>query len=137
MYVTVLIQNLGLQPVSIPLSFFHWRVPLQWGEPFNRQGWLVTPWDYSQEDPLVPQKHYPVEIRPRSSETFFLADMDMFRQQFGEVFATANSFQRFRFRFLKARLLTDDGKLFDVRLSPQLRHELRLLLDAAKPVPAA
>lgn len=129
-YVTVDIQNTGLHPVSIPFSFFYWRVPLQWEEPFSRRGWLVTPWDYSQEDPLVPQKHYPVEISPRSSESFFLADIETFRQNFIETFATANRVQRFRFRFLQARVMTADNKVFSVKIGASIRREIRSLLDS-------
>jgi hypothetical protein len=104
---------------------------LEWEKPFTRRGWSLIPWDYSQEDPLVPQKHYPVVINPRSSETFFLSDMQTFRDQMLEIFAGANTLQRFRFRYIRGRFLSDDGRLFDVKLSGPLRELLRELLDEA------
>jgi hypothetical protein len=130
-YVTVSIQNAGLYPLSIPLSFFCWYVPFEWEKPLSRRGWSVIPWDYSQEDPLVPQKRYPVEIKPRGSEMFFLADAATFHQQFEEIFAATNRFQRVRFRFLKARIVTDDGKLFNVKFGRVLQRRFRELLSKA------
>ena len=64
-YITVEITNVGLMPVTIPLSFFHWKMP------FKRGYWMINPWDYSQHDPWVPQRIYPFEIKPRGSATFF------------------------------------------------------------------
>jgi hypothetical protein len=130
-YVTAYVRNVGIMPVMIPLAFFHWRVP------FGRGGWTVTPWDYSQGDEWVPQKRYPIEIKPRNSETFFLAEISVFRSTMREVFKGANLFERYRFRFLRARVVTDDNKIFDVKLCRTLRKELRELrhkaFDAGRP----
>jgi hypothetical protein len=65
-YLTAEITNMGIMPIQIPLSFFHWKVP------FKRGAWLVNPLDYTQTDEWIPQKKYPVEIRPRGSVTFYL-----------------------------------------------------------------
>ena len=64
-YVTVTITNVGLMPVMIPFSFFHWKIP------FKSSSWMINQWDYSKHDPWVPQRTYPAEIRPRGSATFF------------------------------------------------------------------
>lgn len=117
-YVTVDITNNGILPVMIPLNFFHWRVP------FKRGVWLVMPMDYSQGDPWVPQKQYPVEIAPRSSQTFYLSGIDTFRTECRNKFIGDNFIDRCRFRFLRARVRTDDGKLFNVRIDSSLRKEI-------------
>jgi hypothetical protein len=121
-HVTVFVRNVGIMPVMIPFSFFHWRVP------FGRAGWLVNPWD-SQGDKWVPKKTYPVEIKPRSSENFFLGEISVFRTELRNMFAGANFLQRLRFRFLRARVLTDDGRMFNVILDRSLRKELRTLCN--------
>jgi hypothetical protein len=113
-------------PLSIPLAFFHWLAP------FKRGTWFITPHDYSASDEWVPQKKYPVEIKPRYSETFFLSEKNMFRGQFREIFATANFFDRCRFYFFKAMVITDDRKTFKVTIDCRLRKELRELLREAK-----
>lgn len=133
-YVTVYIRNAGLNSLMIPFSFFYWRMPFEWEKPFSQRGWSVVPWDYSQGDALVPQKHYPVEIKPRSAEDFFLADIETFRVGFREIFEGANFLERCRFRFLKGRILTVDGKLFPVKISRTLRKELRELLQSTSAI---
>jgi hypothetical protein len=124
-YVTVFIRNVGVMPVMIPFSFFHWKAP------FKAGGWTVNPWDYSAGDEWVPQKRYPIEIKPRSSETFFLAEKSVFRSTMLEMLSGANFIDRCRFRFLRARVVTDDNKLFDVKTDCTLHKELRLLRDEA------
>ncbi len=121
-YVTVYVRNAGVMPVMIPFWFFHWRAP------FSRRGrWNVNPWDYSQGDEWVPQKRYPFEIKPRCSEIFFLGEISVFRSEMRRVFAEANYFKRLCFHFLRARVETDDGKMFNVRLDRSLRKELQTL----------
>jgi hypothetical protein len=102
-YLTVHIKNVGLLPVTIPLSFFHWKAPFRYG------GWLVNPWDYSGGDEWVPQRRYPVEIKARGSQTFFLAEIEVFRSELYKMFAGARFVDWCRFLFLKARIVTDDG----------------------------
>lgn len=117
-YVTVDITNNGILPVMIPLAFFHWRVP------FKRGVWLVTPMDYSQGDPWVPQKRYPVEIAARSSQVFYLSGIETFRAECRAKFVGDNFLDRCLFRFLRARVRTDDGKLFNVKIDRSLRKEI-------------
>jgi hypothetical protein len=117
-YVSVDITNNGILPVMIPLAFFHWRVP------FKRGVWLVTPMDYSQGDPWVPQRQYPVEIVPRSSKVFYLSGLEMFRSECRDKFIGDSFLDRCRFRFLRARVRTDDGKLFNVKIDRSLHNEI-------------
>ncbi len=77
-YVTVSITNKGLMPALIPFAFFGWRLP------FSRDGWTVNPWDYSATDPWVPQKKYPLEIKSRGSEIFFIAEKSVFQSSMGK-----------------------------------------------------
>jgi hypothetical protein len=129
-YMTVFIRNAGVMPATIPFSFFYWKAPFKTG------GWTVNPWDYSASDEWVVQKRYPVEIKPRSSENFFLADKAMFERTMLEMFSGAGFIDRCRFRFLKARVVTDDNKIFDVKLHKTLRKELRALRAEAFKTPA-
>jgi len=118
-YVVADITNPGIQPVMIPLSFFHWRMP------FRRGIWLVTPHDYSKTDEWVPQQRYPVEIRPRGSHIFYLSEINTFRRGYRENFIGKNFVERCRFHFLRARVVTADDKLFKVKIDRSLRKELR------------
>jgi hypothetical protein len=124
-YIFVNVRNAGIMPVHIPLSFFHWTLPLQ------QETLMVLPHDYSQADPWVPQKQYPVEIKPRSSEGFFLTEIEMFRDQMRKNLSEANFLDRCRWRFLRARLITDDDKMFRVTLASSMRNELRRLRSEA------
>jgi hypothetical protein len=117
-YVSVDITNRGILPVMIPLSFYHWRAP------FKRGAWLVMPMDYSQGDDWVPQRQYSVEILPRSSKVFDLSTLEMFRDECCNQFVGNNCLDRCRFPFLRARVRTDDGKLFDVKIDRSLRDEI-------------
>ena len=78
-----------------------------------------------QHDEWVPQKSYPVEIKPRTSEKFFLNDMSTFYEGMAEILPKTNAIQRFRGRFLRSYVMTDDGRRFRVRLESSLRNELR------------
>lgn len=118
-YVTVDITNLGIVSVEIPMNFFFWRLP------FKPGFFLVTPMDYSNEDPWVPQKRYPIEIKPRTSQSFYLSEIDLFCQLAQEKFVGQTFLERQRSRFLRAMVRTSDGKMFDVRLDKSIRDELR------------
>ena len=104
-------------PVIIPFSFFHWKVP------FRSGFWMVNPWDFSQHDPWVPKRDYPAEIKPRASGTFFVSEMALFRSTMAEMISEMG-FMRWRARFLKAIVLTGDGKMFKVKLNKDVRREL-------------
>jgi hypothetical protein len=124
-YVTVTITNVGQMPVTIPLAFFSWKIP------FHREYWLITPWDYAQHDPLVPQRTYPTEIKPRTSTTFFLSDLARFRTTMTESFLGLK-FLQWRFSFIKAIVNTADGQLFTAKLTKEIRRELAKIPRRAK-----
>jgi hypothetical protein len=109
-YVTVSITNKGLLPAQIPFAFFGWRLP------FSRDGWMVNPWDYSAADTWVPQKKYPIEIKSRGSETFFIAEKSVFQKSMGEIFKSMNWSQSLRARWLHVVILMDDGQRFKATL---------------------
>jgi len=115
-YITVMIANLGLMPVVIP-AFFHWKFP------FKDVYWVVNPWDSVQHDPRVPDRQYPVEIRPRHSQTFFVTEMSTFKETTSDMFVRA-CLSRWSARFIKAIVVTDDAKIFKVKLDRSLRREL-------------
>lgn len=117
-YVSVDITNVGLFAVTVPMAFFYWRVP------FKREWWLVQPLDYIQSDPWVRRNSYPVEIRPRSSQSFVLSDIAEFHSLLRDDFMGQTWFDRVRFAFLRASVRTDDGRLFRVQLDQSLRKEI-------------
>ena len=124
-YVTVAITNVGLMPVMIPLAFLHLKVPFRSGY------WMITPWDYVQHDPWVPMRTYPVEIRPRGSATITLSEIERFRSTTAEMFQQVSRW-RWRFRFIKALVVTEDGKIFKVKLDKTIRRELAKVRRTAK-----
>jgi hypothetical protein len=86
----------------------------------------MNPWDFSQHDPWVPQRTYPAEIRPRGSATFLLCEIARFRTTMAEMLHEVRHL-RWRVHFIKAIALTDDGKIFKVKLDKQIRRELATL----------
>jgi hypothetical protein len=119
-YLTVRISNLGTMPVHIPLGFFRWKLPFRGGV------FTVVPHDYSG-DQLVAQKKYPVEIKVRGTETFFLSSMAVFHDTARQHFIGKSTWSRFRSRFLSAFVMMDDGKTFNVEVERPLRKELAQL----------
>jgi hypothetical protein len=120
-YLAVSIQNLGVMPVLIPLSFFNWKLP------FARRFLMIIPLDYSQTDEWIAQKRYPFEIKPRSSEIFFLSDIAMFREYAQKDIVGGTIWSRLRSLFLRARVFTDDSKRFKVVFDKSLQKELARL----------
>jgi hypothetical protein len=125
-YLVASIRNLGTMPVHIPMGFFDWKLPLQRGM------YEVLPMDYSAADEWVPQKRYPVEIKARGSETFFLSPIAMFHDYVQSDLIGSSAWRRFRSRFLYAFVFTDEGKTFRVKFDSSLRKELARLLDQNK-----
>jgi hypothetical protein len=112
----------------IPLAFFFWKVP------FERKSILVTPWDYSAHDPRVPQKQYPVEIKARNYEGFFLSDIDTFRQSVCDALLPGGKslLNRWRLWRLRAFVVTVDGKKFRVKLNKSIRKEIHAYIWSAQ-----
>jgi hypothetical protein len=122
-YLVVFIRNLGIMPVHIPMGFFQWKLPLKRGRH------EVLPLDYSAVDEWAPQRKYPVEIKPRGSDTFFLSNISMFRDYALKDFIGTTVLSRFRSRFISAYVFTDEGKVFKVKLGSSLRKELARLRE--------
>jgi hypothetical protein len=118
-YLTVSIINLGSLPASIPFTYFRWKLP------FARLDWFITPWDYTPHDTWVPQRKYPFDVAPRKSETFFVSDVDQMRRVLHGI--AKDAWPRWRFRFLRARVLTDDGIFFRAKIDRSVRKELRAI----------
>jgi hypothetical protein len=124
-YVTATITNIGVMPASIPISFLAWKVP------FYSDYLQAVPWDYAQHDRWAPQRVYPTEIKPRASETFFLPDLSGFRTTMAEKLQRIRLLPC-RIRFIKAIILTADGRRFRVKLDKSVRRELAKTPRAAK-----
>lgn len=124
-YLTVAIINVGSLPAMIPFGFFQWVVPFRGGR------WMINPWDASRHDPWIPQRNYPVEIRPRGSATIFLSDMATFRTNMIEMLHEVHRLS-WRVRFIRAIVATDDARIFKVKLDQKLRHELLKLSRRAR-----
>jgi hypothetical protein len=120
-YLTVRISNLGTMPVHIPLSFFHWKLPFRGGV------FTVVPHDYSAGDQWVAQKKYPVEIKARGTEIFFLSSIGIFHDTARQHLIGKSIWSRLRSRYLSAFVTTDDGKTFNVEVERPLRRELAQL----------
>ena len=108
-------------PVHIPMGFFHWKLS------FERGLHEVIPLDFGADDAWAPQRKYPVEIKPRSSEMFFLSDISGFRDYTRKDFIGTSIWSRLRSRFLRALVFTDEGKLFKVVFDSSLQKELARL----------
>ncbi len=93
---------------------------------------MINPWDYSQHDPWVPQRIYPFEIKPRGSATFFLSEIERFRSTMAEMMLQEVRHLRWRVRFIKAIVRTDDGKIFKVKLDKTIRRELAKVRGTAR-----
>jgi hypothetical protein len=124
-YLTVTLTNIGLMPANISMGFFQWKLP------FHREYWLITPWDYARHDHWVPQRVYPTEIKPRSSQTFFLQDIATFRFTMAECLQPI-WLAPWRIRFIKAIIRTDDGQLFKAKLDSEVRRALTKIARTAK-----
>jgi hypothetical protein len=130
-YLVVSIRNMGIMPVHIPMGCFHWKLP------FKRGLHEVLPLDYSALDEWAPQRKYPVEIKARGSDTFFLSDINMFREYVVKDFIGTTIWSRFCSRFVSASVFTEEGKVFKVKLDPSLRKELASLRNNKNPVVSA
>jgi hypothetical protein len=120
-YLVVSVRNLGIMPVHNPMGFFHWKLP------FKRGLHEVLPLDYSAADEWAPQRKYPVEIKARGSDSFFLSGIGMFREYALKDFIGTTIWSRFCSRFISAFVFTDEGKVFRVALDKSLRKEMARL----------
>ena len=114
-FLTVSIANTGNMPLRIPFAFFTWKVP------FTRHYMLVNPMDGYGGHKWIPQKQYPVEIKPRASETFYVSDEAVLHAEVKRMRQDARGVSRLLFSFMKANVHTDDGRRFRVKLDNQVR----------------
>lgn len=122
-YICVSVTNLGIMPATIQFAFFCWKLP------FERGSFLVNPLDFYGDD-WFPKRTYPIEIKPRSSVMVCLSEISVFREMCRDKIIGNRVFNRFRFRFMRAIVVTDDSKIFKVRLDRSLRKELRAIVKA-------
>lgn len=128
-YVTVDVTNVSLVPVSIPMSFFFWKIP------FRRGLFLVMPLDCAQADQWIAPKTYPVEIKPRTSVSFILSDIETFRKEVKDKLMGQTFLERLQFRFLRARLRSADGRMFSARLDKSFVQECKKIAVAPMKTP--
>jgi hypothetical protein len=112
-FLQVTIRNQGKLPLRITASFFYWKVP------FSRQVWLNPPLDLSGSA-LVPSKHYPIKIDPRTTEIVTISDLATFKKEAKRIREASSV--RIRLRFIRAFVFTDEGAKFKVKLSRQVRQ---------------
>ena len=122
-YICVSVTNLGIMPAAIQFAFFCWKLP------FVRGSFLVNPLDFYGDD-WFQKRTYPIEIKPRSSVMVCLSEMGVFREMCRNNLIGNTFVSRFRFRFLRAIVVTDDRRIFKVEIDRSLRKELRRLRDA-------
>jgi len=65
-FVVLSIKNTGNLPLQVLIGFFSWRVP------FSGRQKVILPIDSTGIAGVVPQKTYPFEIKPRTSEASIL-----------------------------------------------------------------
>ena len=116
-YLKVNITNIGKSPLHMPSGFFYWKVP------FTREVMQVEPLDLIGS-PLIPPKHYPTAILPRSSASFTISDLATFELAVKQMRAADSLVDRLRSRFIRGFVLTGDGKTFRVKLSRAVRQAL-------------
>jgi hypothetical protein len=72
----------------------------------------------------IPQTHYPVEIAPRVSRSFFINDIKGFHEEQSKRVEMGGFLNRFLFRFVRAFVVTDDGMRFRAKIGKDVQKEL-------------
>jgi hypothetical protein len=129
-FLQVTITNEGKFPLRITPSFFAWKVP------FSRDIWLHPPLDLAA-NALVPAKHYPIKIEPRTTETVTICDLAVFQKEAKKI-REACPVRIRRLRLIRAFVFTDEGDKFKVKRSPQVRQAFSgdTLSESGKATPA-
>lgn len=118
-YLTVSVTNVGNTSLRLPFAFFNWRIP------FHRGYATVNPLDYYGQDRYIPRRQYPVSVESRTSETIYISTVDMMISNFAQMKQELPRFKRFLFRWTIARIVTEDHVIFRVKLSKDLRHQIK------------
>jgi len=130
-YIALSITNTGILPLRIPFAFFYWKIP------FRQSLSLITPLDYFQgADPHLPSRPYPIEIHPRTSQTMYLRTVRVARENFKEMRQGKNRAMRFLSGFMKAKVVTEDGRTFNVKLAKNIRREIKAARTGKSQPPA-
>lgn len=108
-FVTVSIVNVGNLPLEVSVGFLRWKLR------FFPDDRLILPIDLSGIRGVLPPKHYPVKIEPRSSETFYLSEASEFVKQMHGIKKEFRFLNRPLFYFRKAVVTTRDGAKFRVK----------------------
>ena len=116
-YITVAITNTGTMPLRIPFAFLYWKMPFQW-----RTAFVVTPLDCFKGDPYIAQKPYPIEIRPRANEYFYVGTPDLQKKENTEMWKKYPWRLYFLRRFIRFMVGTEDGQKFRVKMSKEIRR---------------
>jgi len=116
----VTVTNTGSMTLRIPAGFFMWKALLK------REYMTQPPMEFNQTFPyfaILGEPHsYPVEIAPRASETFYICEKAGLESEAKRMLRANKSFlDRLRFWFIRALVQTDDGKMFRVKLSREVR----------------
>jgi hypothetical protein len=82
---------------------------------------VVVPVDRTSTGPWQ-WREYPVEIAPRTTETFTITTRETLEQEVKRMRGADTFADRMRFRFIRAFVQTDDGETFRVKLSPGVRQ---------------
>jgi len=108
-FVVVSVTNVGRTPLQVTLGFFRWSIPLR------REQSLILPIDSAGLLGVIPQKTYPIEILPRTSETFYLSEASEFVKQMSGIKGEPGFLGRVAFFFKTATVRTSDGVKFRVK----------------------
>ncbi|MDE2165382.1 MAG: hypothetical protein KGJ66_03470 [Alphaproteobacteria bacterium] len=120
-YISVNVTNTGILPLRIPFSFFHWRAP------FRRGTYMVNPLDWYGTDTWIQKKQYPVEILPRTAQTFFVSTAKTFLEELSKIMHGKDAIRPWQFRRLRVVIVTDDGAQFHTHVGKEVRQELERL----------
>lgn len=119
-YVALSITNTGMLPLRLSFAFFYWKIP------FTRSLMLIKPLDYFPgADPHIPARPYPIEIHPRTSETIYVSTLRTMRKNFKQMRQCKTRARRFLSGLMKAKVATEDGLTFNVKLSNDIRREIK------------
>jgi hypothetical protein len=105
-FVVLSIKNTGNLPLQVLIGFFSWRVP------FSGRQKVILPIDSTGIAGVVPQKTYPFEIKPRTSEAFYISEASEFVKQMNDFRKEQNCTGRFLFFLKRAVVSSADGQTF-------------------------
>lgn len=123
-YLTAMVRNIGIMPLRLPFAFFSWKLPV-----LKNAIWTANPLDAYSGDRWIPQKTYPVEILPRTTQRLFISDMATFSREFPflDIVQRYGFLGRILCPSIKAIIYTDDGSRCKAKIGNSVRREMRRL----------